>query len=234
MPADSALTDFNREVFSDRQFEAGESRLRKALAMLAEESGRGRVLDTAAGSGIASEQLSLQGWDVSALDISESLIEQIRARGIADVHCHDLSDGTLPFEDGVFQGVFAGEIIEHLVDTRRFLNETHRVLAPGGIVVITTPNLASFENRLRLLFGRYPQWVEYELSDQGHVRSYTPKTLRAQLRDCGFAVEAIKGNWVPVVPQRYMNDLIWPAIAKTGDWLPGLSQGLIVKARRAG
>jgi ubiquinone/menaquinone biosynthesis C-methylase UbiE len=232
VPRASALSRFNREVFTQRIFEANESRLRKALAMFEEEPTRGRLLDVAAGSGIAAAELSGQGWSVTALDISAELLEQARARGIQDVRQHDLSDESFPFEDGVFRAVFAGEIIEHLVETGRFLDEVRRVLEPGGVLVITTPNLASFENRMRLMLGLYPRWVEYDLADQGHVRSYTVRTLRKQLSEHGFTTEAMKGNWVPVVPQRFLNDLIWPSLARTGDWLPGLSQGLITKARR--
>jgi SAM-dependent methyltransferase len=237
---DSSLSAVNEERFSQRVFESRESRLAKALDLFAAEPGRGRLIDVAAGSGIAAEALTEQGWTVSALDISDALLEQVRARGVSETRRHDLAEGPLPFEDGAFAGAFAGEIVEHLVDTGAFMSELARVLAPGGAVVITTPNLASLENRLRLLAGRYPRWVEWELPgasarpfhDQGHVRSYTPRTLRAQLREHGFVVERVLGNWVPLVPQRFVTDLTWPPLARTGDWFPSLSQGLIVKARR--
>ena len=62
----------------------------------------------------------------------------------------------LPISNACLDAVFAGEIIEHLVDTDSFIAEIARVLRPGGHTVITTPNLASFENRLRLLAGIYP------------------------------------------------------------------------------
>lgn len=227
------LSGFNRRVFSGRTFEARESRLRKALATFEREPRRGRLLDVAAGSGIAAVALSDQGWDVVAADISEDLVEQIQDRGI-EAHVYDLATGPLPFEDESFEAVFAGEIIEHLVDTTGFLDEIGRVLRPHGIVVVTTPNLASFENRLRLLAGRYPIWVEYSLSDQGHVRAYTLPTLRAHLQSRGFAVETITGNWVPVLPQRLVNDVRFPILARSGDWLPSLSQCLIASARRLG
>lgn len=230
----SPLSNYNRDTFSKREFETRESRLRKALAMFERETARGRVLDVAAGSGIAAGALAEQGWRVSALDISAELVEQIERRGAIDAAVHDLSDGPLPFEDDSFEAVFAGEIIEHLVDTASFVAELRRILKPGGIVVITTPNLASFENRLRLLLGRYPIWVEYELSDQGHVRSYTVPTLRAQLRRNGFAVEQVVGNWVPVVPQRFVHDVRIPALARTGDWFPSLAQGIVVRGRAVG
>lgn len=228
----SPLSTFNREVFSERLFEARESRLRKALALFEREPSGGRLLDVAAGSGTAAQTLSAQGWEVSAIDISEELVEQIRARGI-EALTHDLAAEPLPFGDGSFEAVFAGEIIEHLVDTAGFLDELARVLRPGGIVVITTPNLASLENRLRLALGRYPIWVEYELGDQGHVRAYTLPTLRAQLARHGFTIERELGNWVPFLPQRVINDLRAPFLARTGDWFPSLSQTLIVQARLA-
>lgn len=228
------LSAFNEGLFSNRKFEARESRLTKALNMLDAQPFRGRALDVAAGSGIAAEVLTRQGWTVTALDISTDLLAQVRARGIDDAHQHDLASGPLPFGDGTFHAVFAGEIIEHLVDTTGFLSEVRRVLCPGGVVVITTPNLTSLENRLRMLFGRYPLWVDHELAGEGHVRAYTFPVLRRQLQGTGFAVEELKGNFVPLLPQRYVNDLTVPALARSGDWLPRLSQGLVVLARASG
>ncbi len=227
------LSSQNEELFSERVFEPRESRLHKAYAMLEHEP-RGALLDVAAGSGIVAETLQQRGWDVSALELSETQVEAIRARGIRDVRQHDLSAGPLPFDDAGFQAVFAGEIIEHLVDTGGFLNEIARVLVPGGVVIITTPNLASLENRMRLLLGIYPKWVDYELaSGEGHVRGYTLPVLRRQLKAAGLSVDDVKGNWVPFVPQYVTDDVRMPILARTGDWLPRLSQGLIVKARRA-
>lgn len=232
MTRETALSAYNREKFSGRLFDIAESRIRKALDLLAPEP-RSRALDVAAGSGYIAEALARQGWEVSAVEISPELAEQARARGIPDVRVHDLAAGPLPFEDGAFGAVFAGEIIEHLVDTDGFLSELGRVLAPGGVLVLTTPNLASFENRVRLALGRYPRWVEYRLGGEGHVRAYTPRALRFHLAQHGFETECVRGNWVPFLPQEWgIHDLRFPALARTGDWLPGLSQGLIVKARK--
>jgi 2-polyprenyl-3-methyl-5-hydroxy-6-metoxy-1,4-benzoquinol methylase len=227
-----SLAGYNRDLFAERVFEPRESRLRKALALLAAEQ-RGRALDVAAGSGIVSELLAAQGWEVSAVELSESLAEQVRARGVDDVRLHEPGSGPLPFADGTFRLVFAGEIIEHLVDTAGFLEDVRRVLVPGGVLLLTTPNLASLENRIRLLLGVYPRWVDAELAGEGHVRAYTAPVLRRQLERIGFRVEALTGNFVPVVPQQFLNDVLFPPLARTGDWLPRLAQGLVVKARSA-
>ena len=46
----------------------------------------------------------------------------------------------VPFRDGEFDALFAGEMVEHVPDVRRTLREWWRVLKPGGVAVITTPN----------------------------------------------------------------------------------------------
>ena len=46
----------------------------------------------------------------------------------------------IPFQDGQFDAIFAGEVIEHVTDVERTLHEWRRVLKPGGVAIITTPN----------------------------------------------------------------------------------------------
>jgi SAM-dependent methyltransferase len=230
--AGGSLSQHNVDTFVDRSFEPRGSRLPKAFELLDPEP-RGRLLDVAAGSGVTAEILTSRGWEVSAVDISEALVERIRARGIEDARRHDLSTGPLPYPDATFQAVLAGEIIEHLVDTAGFVRELARVLLPGGVAVVTTPNLASLQNRVRLLLGRYPHYMEHELGGDGHVRAYTARTLTDQLERGGLRVERLRGTFVPFVPQALLTDERFPPLARTGDWLPQLSLVLIAKARRA-
>jgi SAM-dependent methyltransferase len=75
-------------------------------------------------------------------------------RGIS-VATADLG-GTLPFEDRTFDAVVSNQVIEHLFDTDRFLVEAFRVLRPGGVVVTSTENLASWHNVASLLLGWQP------------------------------------------------------------------------------
>src|ERR1039458_3444490 len=62
-------------------------------------------------------------------------------RGIK-VFRYDLN-GRWPFEDGKFDLVFSSQVIEHLHNTRLFVEETYRVLKPGGTAVIMSENLSS-------------------------------------------------------------------------------------------
>ena len=220
---------YNERTFAQHSVELRESRLRKARRMLSTES-PGKLLDLGSGRGEFTASLLKDGWQVFGLDLQPAQLSQATGRGVIAVAA-DVSD-TLPFRDCSFSCVFAGEVIEHLLDTDLFIREIYRVLAPNGCVVVTTPNLASVENRLRILFGIYPIWVNYRLEGVGHVRAYTPRILKRQLRAHGLAVEEHRGNWVPVIPQRFLDDLKLPALAVTGDLFPSLAMDIIVKARK--
>jgi len=89
-----------------------------------------------------------------------------------------------PYQAGEFEMVLCCEILEHLVmDPSHMLHEIHRVLKPGGYLVITTPNLISLENMLLLLRG---QSFLHPYSGYGvygrHNREYTPRELDMLLR----------------------------------------------------
>ena len=59
--------------------------------------------------------------------------------------------------------------------------------------------------------------VNYNLAGSGHVRAYTPGVLKKQLRDHGFRIVLHKGNWVPFIPQHFVNDIDVPWLAITGE-----------------
>jgi 2-polyprenyl-3-methyl-5-hydroxy-6-metoxy-1,4-benzoquinol methylase len=225
------LSEYNLEKYASLQTDLRESRLKKVARLIVEEN-IGHILDIGCGNGGFSSRFIALGFTVHGVDLTESQISAARGSGLIAKQ-HDIASSRLPYEDGTFDIVFAGEVIEHLVDTTSFLKEIHRVLKSRGCVILTTPNLASFENRMRILFGVYPIWVEYKLEDgQGHVRAYTPRTLKLHLKSSGFDVETHLGNWVPFIPQRFTDDVRMPLISKTGDWLPSLSMDIIVKARK--
>lgn len=97
----------------------------------------------------------------------------------------------LPFEDGFFDLVFAGEIIEHLLDTRRFLRDIHRVLTLSGWLILTTPNLSCWLSGWRWLTKGQPWCVDSEAGQCGHVRYLAPHSLRDLLNAEGFDIASL-------------------------------------------
>jgi len=94
----------------------------------------------------------------------------------------------LPFPDASFELIFAGEIIEHLLETSRFLAECHRVLKQGGRLVLTTPNLSCWLNAIRWLMLEQPWCVDCDTGENGHVRYFAPRVLARKLRAAGFEI----------------------------------------------
>ena len=76
------------------------------------------------------------------------LVELMNKFDLSEV---DLNDGNLPYLDGRFSLVTCIETIEHLEQTRSLLREIFRVLEPGGLAVITTPNILNLRSRWRFL-----------------------------------------------------------------------------------
>jgi len=182
------------------------SRVRRAAALFEKHlAGRRRLLDVGCGVGEVAAYLktTLGIREVYGVDIGQSCVEAAATRGVSAHQC-DLDSASLPFGDGHFDAVFAGEVIEHLVKPDHLLQEVRRTLASDGILVITTPNLASWLNRLLLLFGWQPfetgTSILYEVGRPGllklgegggmagHLRLYTAGALQDLLRAHGFNV----------------------------------------------
>jgi 2-polyprenyl-3-methyl-5-hydroxy-6-metoxy-1,4-benzoquinol methylase len=94
----------------------------------------------------------------------------------------------LPITENQFDLVFAGEIIEHLLATRLFLERCQRVLKPGGLLILTTPNLSCWLNLWRWYSLGQPNNVSSDEGQDGHVRYLAPNTLRKFLSRTGFIV----------------------------------------------
>jgi len=101
----------------------------------------------------------------------------------------------LPFPEGHFSIVTFSEVMEHLPPERLnfVLSEIARVTRPGGVLLATSPNLASLENRLRLLKGKsildMPNELEAAKGMYGHIRLYTQSEMQAAMSKLGFTPE---------------------------------------------
>ena len=143
--------------------------------------------------------------------------------------CLDATRG-LPFRAGSFAGLVTGELIEHVYDPVALLRECHRVLAPDGLLVLTTPNLATVQDRLAFLAGRAPRQVDpLHPYLWLHIRPFTASLLRRVLRRAGFVPLAIRSNHVGwrLPSGRWVTSRLLARLA------PGLGGSLICAARRA-
>src|SRR5690606_31505707 len=145
------------------------------------------------------------GAYVIGLDGSATALE--KARTICDeVHRVEFGTGPLPLADASVDGIFAGEVIEHVFYTENLLDELLRVAKPGCRLVLSTSNLSSCYNRIFVLLGLQPLFTEtgVRMSSSGtrlvkpnppagHIRNFTLSSLRHLLIACGWEVESARG-----------------------------------------
>lgn len=105
----------------------------------------------------------------------------------------NLNNQPIPFPDAQFDVVTCSEVIEHLENFRALLREAHRVLKPGGVLVLTTPNVLNAYSRLRYvasgfanLFGPLPVGNDKLYSTGGHISPIAYFYLAHALLDAGF------------------------------------------------
>jgi SAM-dependent methyltransferase len=106
--------------------------------------GAGRALDVGCGNGNHLRRLAALGFRARGLDVSPRAVALCRAAGL-DVDEGTLEDARLPAAS--FDLVVASHVLEHLRDPRAFLAEAARVLAPGGVLVVKTPNADALARR---------------------------------------------------------------------------------------
>ena len=131
-----------------------------------------RVLDVGCRYG-ALTRAYLEGNHVVGIDVDRLALDDAARLGI-ETQWVDAEEG-LPFEDGSFDVVVAGELLEHVRDPALLVSEARRVLGPGGTFVGSVPNGFRLKNRLRFLAGRKPE------NDPTHLHLFSPDDLRALL-----------------------------------------------------
>lgn len=150
----------------------------------------------------------------------------LSAHGVCLV-ANDLKEG-LPFGTGKIRQVFCCDVIEHLPAEQmgRLVEEIFRVLAPGGELILSTPNLNRFSNLVRFLSNHTvnpPITVSKVGDTYGHVREMAPKELVNLLWSRGLSTEALVYGLIPYFTFQAVEGSK-PVSSKAGDFINTLTR----------
>jgi SAM-dependent methyltransferase len=154
-----------------------------------------RLLDLGCGAGLflawleRRRKLQLHGLDLS---IASVRVARDRTSGVALV-VGDAQE--LPYADGSFDRVVCNGAIHHLPDVHAALRELHRVVVPGGRIVLYEPTATKFANRVRAIALREDRYESP--ADLEHKHELDPELLPGLLAEVGFQVSSVsRHDWL--------------------------------------
>jgi 2-polyprenyl-3-methyl-5-hydroxy-6-metoxy-1,4-benzoquinol methylase len=182
------------------------------------------ILDIGCLDGEISKKLELMGNIVIGVDISINGLTKAKQRAIKIVLAN--GEKALPFHQCTFDMVIASEIIEHLYDTSNFLKQIKRVMRDDGYLILTTPNLATLGNRIRLLFGKNPSMDICLEKGPGHIRYFVKSSLKDLLEINGFSIKKYESDIVSLSPGGKIRN------KKLAKWFPSIGRSICIIAQK--
>jgi 2-polyprenyl-3-methyl-5-hydroxy-6-metoxy-1,4-benzoquinol methylase len=146
----------------------------------------GRLLDIGCSNGAYLAAMREKGWDVEGVEFDDDAAECARNSRNLKVIQGDVEEAVCQLRENSFDVVTMWHVLEHSFDPAAALKQIHRVLKPGGIVMLEVPNFAS--PRVSL-FRRY--W--YPMDIPRHWYQFTPATMKTVLTKAGFNRIQFKG-----------------------------------------
>ncbi len=179
-------------IYENLQIIAHEKTHRKVLEIFASFSNRGDLLEIPAGEGALAWQLHKMGYQVTAGDIDPKFFK------VGVIPCIKIDlNLKFPLESERFDYISCVEGVEHLQDQFEFVRECRRVLKPGGVLVLSTPNILNMASRLKYLLTGFYSLVPRPINEFSlvpvfdHINPVTYYQLRYMLHTQGFEITRV-------------------------------------------
>ncbi len=174
---------------AERRIRLARRRLDRIGTLLQKPPAEIRVLDVGCSRGNFLAAGARLGFQMEGVEPAASIAAAARAQGLT-VHTGLLKD--INVAAASFDAVTLFEVVEHLQAPLELVRECHRVLKPGGILVISTGNTASWT--AAAMRGR---WDYFHIAtDAGHISFFNPRSLALLASRCGFGVERLETSRV--------------------------------------
>ena len=230
------MEQYNKIYFAD--LEKGESvefpRNLRILEEIEVFKKLGKLLDVGIGTGLFLKIAREHGWKVIGVDVSSYSVNKAKKYGF-EVYKEEL--GTIPFGNNFFDVVNMRHSIEHVENPKKVLTEAYKILKPGGVICIATPNSFGIHARI---FGK--DWPH--LSLPYHLHFFSKKSLSTLVESIGFKVLQLKTEELTIydvfklflfkigIPIKYQNPSKFAIFVNNLLATLGLGEGILLIAKK--
>ncbi|MFK7954463.1 MAG: class I SAM-dependent methyltransferase [Lysobacterales bacterium] len=149
-----------------------------------------RVFELGCGNGAIAGKIAALGFEVTAIDTSESGISQAASGNPGVTFAIGSAYDDLAGNYGTFDAVVSLEVVEHLFSPRTFAHSVSQLLNPGGVALISTPYHGYLKNLFLALTGKLEAHWD-PLWDGGHIKFWSKDSLTRLLTEQNLTVESI-------------------------------------------
>ena len=155
-----------------------------------------RAADVGCGAGLLAEPLARLGATVTAVDAAPANIAAAREHALGQGLEIEYRVGSAEALEGTFDLVASLEVVEHVADARAFVQGLADALAPGGLLILSTPNRTAWSRLMLIVVGEGSGRIPRGTHDWD--KFLAPEELTALLRDCGLEIVDCTGlAWGP-------------------------------------
>jgi len=162
------------------------------------------VLEVGTATGYLSFEMAKRGCTVTGIEKDQEMAKA------AHSYCSKMLVGDIETinlqELGRYDAIICADVLEHLCDPRKILQQLHNLLKPDGKILISLPNVAHIWVRANLLLGRF-DYEKAGILDETHLRFFTLKSAKKLAADAGLKVVNLSVTPTPL-------PLIFPATGK--------------------
>ncbi len=186
-----------------------------------------RVLEVGCGIGATGAEIKRlrgRGTVVVGVELFPDAAEKAH-EALDSVFTGDVEKINLPFENGYFDCVIYGDVLEHLIDPWRVLARHKELLKQGGVMVASIPNVAHYRI-VRMLKNKEWNYQSSGIMDVTHIRFFAIKNIRSMFGNIGMEVSAVDNIVSASRVKKFLNRITFNAL------LDDITEQYVVAARK--
>ena len=142
----------------------------------------GKLLDVGANIGLLANQAKNKGFEVEGIEFSKAAVEY--GRKTFGIKYYEQDIVSLKLKNDFYDVITMSHVLEHIVDPKKVISELHRILKPGGIMLLAMPNFASLS--AKILKSKWDS-----VQPEEHIWHFTPNSLTKLLQNQRFIIKKV-------------------------------------------